>query len=110
MECPLCSHYNGKYGKSNMEVVKKGSFSVQIEKNPNIKIIQRDLQWKTKVVCVDENGNVQSWQSLNKCKYAGSQRVGTCNRTAVSSQITNIWLNDRYQKNDNKKKSRRNRK
>ncbi|MEO1378296.1 MAG: hypothetical protein AAFW70_29305, partial [Cyanobacteria bacterium J06635_10] len=103
------SIYNGKYGKSNMEVIKEGSFSVEVKKNPNIKIIQRDLQWKTKVVCVDQNGNAQSWQSLDRCKYAGSQRVGTCGGATVSSQVTNIWLNDRYKKKNKNRGNRRNR-
>ncbi|GEM_PF-3656576 len=103
------SIYNGKYGKSNMELIKEGSFSVEVEENPNIKIIQRDLEWTTKVVCVDQNGNAQSWQSLDECKYAGSQRVGTCGGATVSSQVTNIWLNDRYEKNNKNRGNRRNR-
>lgn len=101
--------YNGKYGKSNMEVVKEGNFSVQVEENPTIKVIQRDIKYSAKVVCVDDNGNAQAYKSLEDCKYAGSQKVGTCNGATVYSQLTDIWRNDRYKKKTDRKKHRRNR-
>ncbi|MEM6751835.1 MAG: hypothetical protein AAF630_02425 [Cyanobacteria bacterium P01_C01_bin.38] len=101
--------YNGKYGKSNMEVVKEGNFLVNVTKSPTVTIIQRDIEYKAKIICVDENGNPQPYQSLDDCKYAGSQKVGTCNGATVSSQLTNIWRNDRYKKKDNGRKNRRNR-
>ena len=101
--------YNGKYGKSNMEVVKEGSFSVNIEKNPTVTVIPRDIEYKAKVVCVDKNGNVEAWKSLDQCKYTGSQKVGTCNGSTVSSQLTNIWRNYQYKEETDSKKERINR-
>ncbi|MBV6626305.1 MAG: hypothetical protein KI793_25790 [Rivularia sp. (in: Bacteria)] len=90
--------YNGKYGKSNMEVVEEGNFLVNVEKSPTVTEIQRDIEYKAKVICVDKNGNAQPYKSLDDCKYAGSQKVGTCNGATVSSHLTNIWRNDRYKK------------
>ena len=93
--------YNGKYGKPDMKIIKEGSFLVNVEKKPKPQEIPRQIKWNSKIVCVDKDGNIQEWKSLEKCRYAGSQKLGTCNGKTVSSELTDIWKNDIYKKKRN---------
>ena len=82
--------YDGKYDKPNMKVIKKGTFSVEVEKN--FKESQRDIQWRSapRFVCLNLNGEVienMTNEDFEKCKFKGSQKVGSCAGSTVYGEV-----------------------
>lgn len=82
--------YDGKYGKSNMQIIKRGSFSVEV--NPNYKKYQRDIQWRNtpRFVCLNLDGEVMqeiTQEDFDKCKFRGSQKVGSCNGATIYGKV-----------------------
>ncbi|MGB3637361.1 MAG: hypothetical protein WBA39_07255 [Rivularia sp. (in: cyanobacteria)] len=85
--------YDGRYGEPNMQIVKKGSFSVEVKKN--FKKRKRDIQWRStpRFVCLNLNGEVMeniTEQNFDKCKFKGSQKVGICAGKTVYGRIKPI--------------------
>ncbi len=87
--------YDGKYGKSNMQLIKKGSFSVEVK--PKIREYQRDIEWRSNLyfVCLNQKGETVEEESLDKCQYPAAQEVGSCNGETIYGKIRYL---DRYQK------------
>ncbi|MDZ8053446.1 MAG: hypothetical protein RMX68_013935 [Aulosira sp. ZfuVER01] len=71
--------YDGQYDKPNMQVIKKGSFSVEV--NANIKKSQRDIEWNStpRLFCLNGKGEEIEGQGVDEnCKIPVAQRVGSC--------------------------------
>jgi hypothetical protein len=82
--------YDGKYDKPNMQVIKKGTFSIKIKKN--FKERRRDIQWRSapRFVCLNLNGEVMqniTEEDFDNCKFKGSQKVGTCAGSTVYGKV-----------------------
>lgn len=82
--------YDGKYGKPNMQIIKRGSFSVEVE--PNYKEYQRDIKWRStpRFVCLNLDGEVMqetTQEDFDKCKFRGSQKVGSCDGATVYGKV-----------------------
>ncbi len=83
--------YDGKYDKPNMQIIKRGSFSVEVKKNYNI--YQRDIKWENKrrFVCLNKKGKVMyaiRQEDLNKCEFQGGwQKVGNCGGAYVYGEV-----------------------
>ena len=74
--------YDGKYDKPNMQIIKRGSFLVEVKKN--YQAYHRDIRWtdKRRFVCLNKKGKVMyaiRQEDLKKCEFGGGwQRVGNC--------------------------------
>lgn len=82
--------YDGKYGKPNMQVIKKGTFSIEVKKN--YKEYQRNIKWRNtpRFVCLNLNGEViqnTTQEDFDKCKFKGSQKVGSCAGSTVYGKV-----------------------
>ena len=82
--------YDGKYGKPDMQVIKKGTFSVEV--NKDFKEYQRDIQWRSapRFVCLNLNGEVienMTEEDFDKCRFKGSQKVGSCAGSTVYGKV-----------------------
>ncbi len=86
--------YDGKYGKSNMQTIKKGSFSVEV--NSKVREYQRDIEWRSNLyfVCLNQKGEIVEEESLDNCQYPAAQELGSCNGEFVYGKIRYL---DRYE-------------
>lgn len=86
--------YDGKYRKSNMQVIKKGSFSVEVK--PKVREYQRDIEWRSNLyfVCLNQKGEIVEEESLDRCQYPAAQEVGSCNGETIYGKIRYL---ERYQ-------------
>ncbi|MEL7241757.1 MAG: hypothetical protein AAF063_07745 [Cyanobacteria bacterium J06643_5] len=91
--------YEGKFGRDNMQVIRKGSFSINVEEN--VIKSQRDIEWKNEpeLVCIDKNGSTQiAGKTLDKCKKLGIRKVGNCAGRTVYDDLVIVWTKPRYYK------------
>ncbi len=70
--------YDGEYGKSNMQVIKKGNFSIQVKRN--VKKYRRDTKWEKipRFFCYDKKNRKAVSLPLEQCPYPVAYRVGNC--------------------------------
>ncbi|MCJ8280852.1 MAG: hypothetical protein MJK14_13440 [Rivularia sp. ALOHA_DT_140] len=82
--------YDGKYDKPGMKVIKKGTFSVDVKTDYTER--QRNISWNNapRFVCLNLNGQViqnMTKEDFEKCKFRGSQRVGSCAGRTVYGEV-----------------------